>query len=218
VTIAKLHLNATMSWVCVPKKDTKTHLNAKIKNASEYTFLNGQSSIYVDGSFISKSEVPLVSPEESFDCPLGVDPSIRVTYHPRSKKVSQSGFYTKTANHVFSQRITISNTKTHPIENLKIIDQAPVSEDSDITVNLVSPALKLPGEWVEPKGFPPLKVAPGVVAQWHGADEEGVQVEALGRDGKLDWVCAVPAQEKIGLVLQWEVMAPVKTTIMGLTF
>jgi hypothetical protein len=203
--------------------------------------LNGQSSIYVDGSFISKSEVPLVSPEESFDCPLGyvyftctysyvhsphlhlliptsVDPSIRVTYHPRSKKVSQSGFYTKTANHVFSQRITISNTKTHPIENLKIIDQAPVSEDSDITVNLVSPALKLPGEGVEPKGFPPLKVAPGVVAQWHGADEEGVQVEALGRDGKLDWVCAVPAQEKIGLFLQWEVMAPVKTTIMGLTF
>jgi uncharacterized protein (TIGR02231 family) len=218
VTIAKLDLNAMMSWVCVPKKDTKTHLNAKIKNASEYTFLKGQSSIYVDGSFISKSDVPLVSPEESFDCPLGVDPSIRVIYHPRSKKVSQSGFYTKTTNLVFSQRITISNTKTVPIENLKIIDQAPVSEDSAITVKLVSPALKLPGEAVESKGFPPLKVAPGVIAQWHGADEAGVEVEALGRDGKLDWVCAVPAQEKIGLVLQWEVMAPIKTTIMGLTF
>jgi hypothetical protein len=27
VTIAMLNLNATMSWVCVPKKDTKTHLN-----------------------------------------------------------------------------------------------------------------------------------------------------------------------------------------------
>lgn len=27
VTIAILNLNATMSWVCVPKKDTKTHLN-----------------------------------------------------------------------------------------------------------------------------------------------------------------------------------------------
>lgn len=143
-----------------------------------------------------------------------VDPTIRVTYHPRSKKVSQSGFYTKTTHHVFSQRITISNTKTFPIENLKIIDQAPVSEDSDITVKLVSPALKLPRE----VGLSPLKVALGVIAQWHGADEVGGEVEALGRDGKLDWVCAVPAQEKIGLLLQWEVTAPMKTTIVGLTF
>jgi len=218
VTIAKLDLDAKMSWVCVPKKDTKTHLKAKIKNASEYTFLRGQSSIYVDGSFISKSEVPLVSPEESFDCSLGVDPSIRVTYHPRSKKVSQSGFYTKTTNHIFSQRITIFNTKTLPIENLKIIDQVPVSEDSAITVKLVNPALKLPGEvgGVDPKASP-LKVASGVIAQWHGADEESVEAAVLGRDGKLDWVCNMLAQEKIGLVLQWEVTAPVKTTITGLT-
>ena len=74
----------------------------------------------------------------------------------------------------------------------------------------------------KPKELPPLavSVAPGVVAQWHGADEAGVEVEALsmGKDGKLNWVCAIPAQETIGLVLQWEVVAPVKTTsILGLT-
>ena len=64
----------------------------------------------------------------------------------------------------------------------------------------------------------PVSVASGgVVAQWYGADEEGVDMEALGKDGKLNWVCAVPAQEKIGLVLQWGVVAPVKTTILGLT-
>jgi len=91
VTIVKLELDATMSWVCVPKKDGKVHLKvclmrrrkllkrwiltsgqqAKIKNASEYTFLPGNASVYADGSFISKSDVPLVSPDESFDCPLG---------------------------------------------------------------------------------------------------------------------------------------------------
>ena len=215
--------------------------------------MRGQSSVYVDGSFISKSDLPLVSPEEIFDCPLGyvhstytyvhfdflilpsVDPSIRVIYHPRSKKVSQSGIYNKTTNHFFSQRITIANTKTKPIENLKIIDQVPVSQDSKITVKLVSPALGVPGEsfgWGiisgessistakgagESKALPPVSVASGVVAQWHGADEAGVEVEALGKDGKLNWVCAVPAQENIGLVLQWEVVAPVKTTILGLT-
>ena len=167
-----------------------------------------------------------------------VDPSIQVIYHPRSEKVSQSGIYTKSTEHVFSQQITISNTKTLPIENLKIIDQVPVSEDPQIAVKLVSPALGVlgvPGEgfgWGNSKsssissstaneGGPkvplPVSVASGgVVAQWHGADE-GVDVEALGKDGKLNWVCAVPAQEKIGLVLQWGVVAPVKTTIPGLT-
>ena len=100
-------------------------------------------------------------------------------------------------------------------------------------MKLVSPALGVPGEGSsgsgrtigstsekgstgELKTFSPLKVAPGVNAQWHDADDVGVEVEALGKDGKLNWVCAVPAQEKIGLVLQWEVTAPAKTPIVGL--
>jgi hypothetical protein len=44
---------------------------ARITNASEYTLLTGSASVYVDGSFISRSVVPAVSPQESFDCPLG---------------------------------------------------------------------------------------------------------------------------------------------------
>lgn len=90
VTIAQLELEASLSWIAVPKLDTKTRLNvsypisfleciqnrhftlqAKIKNSSEYTLLNGTASVYVDGSFIAKSRVPAVSPQESFDCPLG---------------------------------------------------------------------------------------------------------------------------------------------------
>ena len=45
-------------------------------------------------------------------------------------------------------------------------------------------------------------------------------IDALSASpGKLNWVCAVPAQEQIGLVLEWEVVAPqtVKTAIQGLT-
>ncbi|KAG6827065.1 hypothetical protein H0H93_015887, partial [Arthromyces matolae] len=58
VTIARLELGAAMSWVGVPKKDVRMRLNAKIKNASQYTLLRGLGSIYVDGSFIAKSDIP----------------------------------------------------------------------------------------------------------------------------------------------------------------
>ncbi len=67
-----------MSWVVVPKLDKRVHLKAKVKNASEYTLLPGEGSIYVDGSFISKSIIPSVGPQGSFDCSLGyVIPSVK---------------------------------------------------------------------------------------------------------------------------------------------
>lgn len=71
VTIIELTLGAEMSWITVPKVDKRVHLKAKVKNASEYTLLPGEASIYVDGSFISKSNIPSVAPQGSFDCSLG---------------------------------------------------------------------------------------------------------------------------------------------------
>ena len=90
-------------------------------------------------------------------------------------------------------------------------------------MRLVSPALRVPGtssgfggESISSAEVKAVKVASGIVAQWHEADGLGVEVETLGKNGKLNWVCTVPAQEKIGSVLHWEVTAPAKTIISGL--
>ncbi|KAF9051995.1 hypothetical protein BJ165DRAFT_1413836 [Panaeolus papilionaceus] len=226
VTIAEFSLDATMSWLCIPKQDTKTHIKATIKNASEYPLLPGKVSIHVDGSFISKTSIPLVSPEESFDCPLGVDPSIRVTYHPRSKKTSRSGFYTKSTNYVYQQRITIHNTKTQVIKGFKVLDQFPISENSDITVKHINPPLILPSS--QPNSITgsavgdetlSVKISSDVVAQWDGADEAEkgeIPVDLVGKEGKVAWICSVPAGSKLGLVMHWEVSTPVDTMVTGL--
>ncbi|EEB90276.1 hypothetical protein MPER_11535 [Moniliophthora perniciosa FA553] len=277
--IAELKLDTVLTWVSVPKVDTRVYLKAKISNESEYTLLAGESSVYVDGSFISKSSLPLVSPSETFDCPLGLDPAVRITYHPVSKKASTSGFYSKSSSYVYTQRLTIHNTKSTPIPLLKIVDQIPVSEDSSITVKLVNPLLKLPTgsnvgstslfaqagpsatgvaaspnstsggiitensmkrlsltvprtsahmkspsapalasmtEVVTASAGPANRVTDGVMAQWDGADEPSVDVEALGKNGKINWLCSVPAGEKMDLTLQWEVSMPAKTQVVGL--
>ncbi|KAJ7505942.1 hypothetical protein B0H11DRAFT_1795634 [Mycena galericulata] len=210
-TIVELSLKAAMSWVSVPKLDAKTHLNARITNASEYTFLNGTASVYVDGSFISRSVVPAVSPQESFDCPLGLDSSIRITYHPLIKKLSHTGFYNKSDNYVFLQRITVFNTKSVAIEGLKVIDQIPTPQTSQIEVKLMNPALTLPsdvgkssltGAARDPQV---LNIGKGIKAHWDGVDEPGCEVATLGLDRKLNWICTVPAQGKLNLALEWEV-------------
>ncbi|KAK0202646.1 hypothetical protein DFS33DRAFT_1341884 [Desarmillaria ectypa] len=225
-TIVQLNLDASMSWVSVPKIDTKTHLKAKITNASDYLLLAGSASIYVDGSFISRSSLPDVSPQESFDCPLGLDPSLRITYHPQSKKVSQSGFYTKSSNYNYIQRISIHNTKATAVENLKILDQIPVSEDEQINVKLVSPALSLPdapsiksikiSTANVSRVVPHVQVSEGVMAQWEGSDESGIDADALGKDGKINWLCTIPPQGKLNLVMQWEVSTPARAHVTGL--
>ncbi|KAF9465725.1 hypothetical protein BDZ94DRAFT_1320026 [Collybia nuda] len=211
MTIVQLHLDAVMSWVCVPKKDARMHLNAKIKNASEYTLVEGNASIYVDGSFISKIFLPSISAEESFDCSLGLDPSIRITYHPRTIKSSKNGFYNKSNTQVLSQTITLFNTKPMTIHDVKVIEQVPVSQDSSIAVKLVNPALS-----TDPPSKKSTQVSQGVVAQWHGAGELGVDSASLGKDGKFNWICSIPPQKKINLILQWEVSAPTGETIIGL--
>ncbi|KAJ6498227.1 hypothetical protein DFH09DRAFT_945554 [Mycena vulgaris] len=222
-TIVELGLKAAMSGVSVPKLDAKTHLTVRTPGLIHC----GCVILYVDGSFISRSDVPAVSPQESFDCPLGVDPSIRITYHPLIKKLTHSGFYTKSANYVFSQRITVHSTKGTAVGRLRVIDHITASQNAQIEVRRVAPALALPTDAgassinlkAPPKSAEAqvVNVGPGVVAQWDGMDDPGCEVEALGLDRKVNWICAVPAQARINLALEWEVtVSPASAQVVGL--
>ncbi|KAK1221266.1 hypothetical protein PQX77_015926 [Marasmius sp. AFHP31] len=248
-TIVELKLDALMTWFSIPKVDARVHLKAKVNNDSEFTFISGDANIYVDGSFVSKSRVPLVSPLQHFDCALGVDPSVLITYHPVEKNTSTSGFYNKTTSHAYTQRLTIENTRTNNVPLLKIVDHVPVSDNSQVTVKLLSPALNNSSSSSASTGTSNrnstvatsskkkapesslstaiagsagvnVKVADGVYAQWDGADEgkgkNDVDVEALGKNGKMNWLCDVRPQDKLNLALRWEVSAPAKVQVTGL--
>ncbi|KIL54390.1 hypothetical protein M378DRAFT_174265 [Amanita muscaria Koide BX008] len=231
VTVTQLDLDATMSWVAVPKLDTKTCLSAKIKNASEYTLLSGVGSIYVDGSFIAKSYIPAVSPGESFNCALGLDPAICITYHPVLKKLSKTGFYNKHHIHSYAQRISVYNTKSVAIKDLRIMDQIPVSADETITVKLLTPSLlNVPSRSVgsakdekkieQPALHSNVPVSQGIVAGWGHDIEDTAATEdettVAGQDGKLSWVCEIPLQGSVNLLLQWEVTSPASTPVYNL--
>ena len=128
--------------------------------------------------------------------------------------ISQSGFYTKSTTHAFSQIISVHNTKSVEIEKLKIIDNIPVSQDANITVNLISPGLTIPLSSATPnnKTVPSSVTVANGVAQWN---DSGSDVNALGKDGRLDWICSIPALAKINLLLQWEVTTTQKNPIQG---
>ncbi|KAF4603068.1 Conserved hypothetical protein CHP02231 [Pleurotus pulmonarius] len=226
VTVVELQLEATMAWIGIPRAVPKVHIKAKIKNASNFPLLNGRASVYVDGSFVSKTTVPEVSPQESFDCSLGVDPSIRLTYHPLSKNSSESGFYNKSSSRTYSQHITVHNTKNITVRDLTIIDHVPLSEDSQVAIKLVKPALSPPPAassamssmkiiTKSEKTPAPLQVGENVTAQWDGDDPQD-DVSAIGREGRIAWKCVLAPQSKANIALVWEVSAPSNVTITGL--
>jgi len=217
VTIATLCPEAYLVRLSAPKISTQVSLTATVKNTSEYTLLAGPSSVYLDGAFIAKSKIPRVSPYERFVCGLGFDPTIRVTYQDKHKKGLQSGILTKTTTTSFLRNITVHNTRSIPIEGLKIIDQIPVSQDAQITVKLVTPGLPAPGTTPESTTISkvPVKVSAGTItAQWYfneDAEDDKDAWENAGMDGRLAWICSIPAQKKVEFSLAWDVTAPSQT-------
>ncbi|KAH8810143.1 hypothetical protein DL96DRAFT_554607 [Flagelloscypha sp. PMI_526] len=207
VTITKLELPLEREWVSVPRKEISVHMMAKILNESEYTMLAGYANIFLDGVFIGSTSLPGVSPQEKFECSLGLDPTVRTVYAPLQKKSSTaSKFLTqaKTSTTVYTQRIEVTNTKpSTTLSSVRIIDHVPVSQNSEVLVKLVKPSLAAIDTIKEKTMVEKVTVQQQptpVFAYWTLAD---------GSDGKLEWMLPdLPPKERVELLLSWEVTAP----------
>jgi hypothetical protein len=139
----------------------------------------------------------------------------------------------------FSQLVTVQNTKPFPLAKLKIIDQIPISQEHDIVVKVLSPALNTIAASGHTKGHPDgasmastspqdngtrlsrvnsVDLGDGVVAQWEGLQDDivGEDISSIA-DGKFAWVCSnVASQGTVRLLLQYEVSAPKSTDVYWL--
>nr|GAT46058.1 predicted protein [Mycena chlorophos] len=210
-TIVELDLKAAMSWVSIPKVDPKAHLSARVVNASEYTLLSG------DATRTRVSTVRWAGSLSPYHIPPDPESAQGIDWPGLPFQQARDAYVLAT------YCITVHNTKTVALSRLKVVDQIPNSQDAQIEVKLVNPALTvldgkstLGGSSGTPRKPQLLSLGNGVSAQWDGSDEANVDPESLGLEGKLNWVCEVPAQQKINLSLEWEVAAPVNTSIVGL--
>jgi hypothetical protein len=186
----------------------------------------------MDGNFVTKSTVPDVSPQETFSCSLGVDPSVRITYHPQSKVSGTTGggliSSAKTSVTTFNQRITVKNTRATSIGRLIVQDRVPVSEDARIKVSVLQP----PGSALGPAGPSSdskptnsligsssfskgsagqtmwANIGPNVLARWAQKDEEDRGSGGAKGDGTIEWI-ATDLVETLDLNLAYEIVAPV---------
>ncbi|KAG8903531.1 hypothetical protein FRB99_003162 [Tulasnella sp. 403] len=239
VSIAVIDLDAKLEWISIPKEKASVYLRCQVKNTSQYILLDGACNVFMDNNFICKSKIPNVSPRENFSASLGVDPAVKVTYHPRQQKVKNSSggvLASKVDVSSFTQRITIKNTRGETVSPLFVKDQVPVSTNTAFKVVMVEPHdIGLARERRE------IVIASGVKARWSftGTDEDEGKAEissvtgtsnkrkstivtkhvggsGVEEEGVIEWVCDMEAGKTVDLALAWDVIAPTGQTWVDL--
>jgi len=142
VKMELLKLTAEYTYTILPKLSPHSYLKASIKNKNKdgVPLLPGPVNVFMDNSFVAKSEIPFISPNESLGIFLGIDTGIKFDYQPIKQLRDTQGLIAKTnkLNVQFNTKITNNKSKNVKIE---LFDNLPKTFDSQIKVKLIAPEL-----------------------------------------------------------------------------
>jgi uncharacterized protein (TIGR02231 family) len=135
VQIDAMELDPALVVRSVPKRQEKAYLYAKITTARGAPLLPGQVALFRDAVFVGNGSLPLLAPEEEHELGFGVDDSIRVRHALAEEKRGETGIISTSKTDARSYRISVKNQHERAIQ-VSVLDQIPVSQHADITVEL----------------------------------------------------------------------------------
>ena len=132
VTIASIHTKADFTLIATPLLTDYVYLQADLLNNSDTVLLPGQASMFRNGEFVGKSQLPQVTIGEKFTAGFGIDSQVQVARELEDKKTRIQG-----GNRIdtFHYRITLSNYKNTPVE-LRLLDRLPYTDNASIKIEL----------------------------------------------------------------------------------
>jgi uncharacterized protein (TIGR02231 family) len=136
VQIDEAQLDPALTVRTVPKRDQKAYLYAKVTVARGTPILPGQVSLFRDSTFVGSGRLPLLAPGEEHELGFGVDDAVRVRHAIAEEKRAETGIITSSKTDTRSYRITVKNLHERTIP-VTVIDQIPVSQNSDIKIELL---------------------------------------------------------------------------------
>ncbi len=139
VSIAAITTKADFTLVATPLLTDYVYLQADVLNASDTVLLPGQASMFRDGEFVGKSQLPQVTIGEKFTAGFGIDSQVRLAHELEDKQSRiQGGNRIDTYNY----RIAISNYKNAAVE-LRLLDRLPYTDDASVKIELAKTDPKL---------------------------------------------------------------------------
>lgn len=135
VFIAQQPVEVTLDHVVVPRVSENTFLRARIKNLSNIPYIPGKISVFLEGTFVNSSHLPMVNPGERYELPVGIDDSVKVIRKSLSQVSQSRGIFRNKIQVMLGYAIIAENFKRDRVE-LMIIDQIPVSKSEEIEVEV----------------------------------------------------------------------------------
>jgi uncharacterized protein (TIGR02231 family) len=130
---------AYFRYSCIPKLQARAYLKAKVKNSTGYPLLAGWANVFLNNSFICRTQLKYTSPDQEFWTWLGHDEDIEVKYKfIRNFNKNKKGILGKKNVLIYESLITIKNNKKTG-EEIVVWDQVPISDNKELTIKHLEP-------------------------------------------------------------------------------
>ncbi|MFP4055416.1 MAG: mucoidy inhibitor MuiA family protein [Candidatus Brocadiia bacterium] len=138
--IDEMNLPSTFTYVATPILTSYVYREAELSNTAAEALLGGQVTVYLDGRFVGRGEIPTVARGETFVVGFGADPQLRARRELVDKTESVQGGNREIRVHY---RIPLENYKQEPAV-VRVYDRIPVAQrESEIRVTLDETAEEL---------------------------------------------------------------------------
>ncbi len=155
IRIMRKALNSRLYHVAIPVLSGNVYREAGLQNTTDVDLLSGQVSMYLDGRFVGRSEIPTVARGQKFVVGFGADPQLRT-----SRELVKREETTRGGNLVvkFDYRLVVENYKRAKLP-VRVMERLPYTPDNkDLNVTLAAMTDKLSKDPLylrleEPKGI-----------------------------------------------------------------
>ncbi len=133
VRILQTAFQGRFYYVATPVLTNYVYREAELINTSPEDLLSGPITVYLDGRFVGRSEIPTVARGQTFVVGFGVDPQLRARRELASRTENVQGGNRELS---FKYRLVLENYKDQPAE-VRLFDRLPYSDrPSDVRIKL----------------------------------------------------------------------------------
>ncbi len=132
VEIKEEEVPARYTYTAVPKLTSDVLLTAEIADWSKYQLQEGEISLFLEGTFVGKTQLSLPASSDTLKLNLGRDASVQVN-RKSVKEFSKTSFWGNNRVQDFTYEISLRNTRKQAI-TLTVYDQFPLSNVKNIEI------------------------------------------------------------------------------------
>ncbi|MEZ5923609.1 MAG: mucoidy inhibitor MuiA family protein [Hyphomicrobiaceae bacterium] len=139
-----------LSMRTVPKFSDVAYLYAKLTLESGLVLLPGQTSLFRDGVFVGRGDLPQLAGGEEHELGFGADDKVRVKFTTLDRSTGETGIISASSVETQRFKTTVKNFHERAV-TVMVYDQMPVSANEEIQVSLTSGSTPATAQNVEDK-------------------------------------------------------------------